>query len=760
MDNAFRQGDIQNDLAQVNALSSAAWAPPRVELALKEPSKTRVDENESTASKLLREGEVFGTGLVKGIADGAREAADDKTGTALRLGASVATGALMTAMHGRTGMVGLAGRALSVGFGVSFIADVVAPDRVGAVGEVWSDTWKSADNSARNIDLTRQHLGRFAFDNIVMTAGGLAGAKGAGHLTEMYPGALTRFGSSLGETLRGGFGNQFGLTPALAVADGRTGGFASSARVPELGGVSENVMLSASHGRNDGAADSKSLLQLFKDSVARAEQTAPLFNPAPGLPGFSAGTRNILTGGTRPMADRVYGKEYSSSGLPSQGDYHPEGMKAIVPYENVARILDPASFQPKSIGSLAEMGEMLRAKQRVELGSSDPLALSLRQELATSGAKVKALDEEGIRLKKALDDQINVHGDYHANEIRWNARNVVEKENIVAGFEARAKEINALRLESARITMKLNKLDQPGAKGDTASGASALSDSAETAALRKHLEAQKAYLQQEITERSAKVGSVRDPESPISRAKEDLRRARIEARDWFVFGDRTFVEPERAFQSDIWKLRDQHYDNLTENLIAAQRAVETNAEAHKAMAVQFSESAYAYDARLHALQKPVINFTVNDATSLINGPLRATLRDHALSNLSTQNLQRPGALDHAVDKLYNQSSVIFFVGGKPFAEPVTGWQNPRMAFFDVRNFSESLPKLGDVTPEGFAVVSPLMQADGTLAVLETANNRGNRPVFKKEVSAVGGSVPHGVAEGTSLGGVIRLFNRG
>jgi hypothetical protein len=447
--------------------------------------------------------------------------------------------------------------------------------------------------------------------------------------------------------------------------------------------------------------------------------------------------------------------------LPSHGDYVPDGMKAIVPYENVGRILDPSSFQPKSIGSLAEMGEMLRAKQRVELGASDPLALSLRQDLASSGARVKALDEEGIRLKKALDDQIKVHGDYHANEIQWNARTVVEKENIVAGLEAKAKEINSLRLESARITMKLNKLDQPGAKGDTASGASAVTDSAETAALRKHLEAQKAYLQEEIAERSEKVGSVRDPQSPIARAKEELRRAKIESRDWFVFGDRTFVEPEGALRSDIWKLRDQHYDNLNENLIAAQRSVETNAEAHKAMAVQFSEAAYAYDARLHALQRPLINFTVNDATSILNGPLRATLRDHALSNLSTQNLQRPGALNHAVDKLFNQSSVIFFANGRSVAEPAVGWQKPRMAFFDVRNFSESLPKLGDATPDGFAVVSPLMQADGTLAVLgDTTANRGSRPVLQREVSAIGGNVPHGIAEGTSLGGVIRLFNRG
>ena len=797
MEDVYRNGDLQNQVAQVSALSASSWAIPKNDghIDKNEKSQTVIDPNESTAAKILREGEVFGKGLTQGIASGAQEALEDKSGTALRVAASVGTGALMTVMHGRTGMVGLAGRALSVGFGVSFLADVAAPERVNGIGQVWSDTWKSASGKDHNIDLAKQHLGRFAFDSIVMTAGGVAGARGAGHLSEMYPGALTKFGrsihDSIGDTVRNSMapGMFPELKPAYAAAEVR-GLNMNATRFGE--GKNDNVMLSTNGrwGRSDsgsiheGSGDSGSLVKLFRDTVAKSQKTAHLFNPEPGLPSFSAGTRNILSGGTRPISERVYGKEYSSD----------DGFRAIVPYENVGRILDPVSVQPKSMTSLAEMGEALRAKQRMQLAEGDPVAQGLRQELVGSAAKVKALDEEGARLNKELDAVVEPHGKRLEGEGRYVVRDYIDKENIVLGLEARAKEVSALRLESARIGLKLKSMEETGVVPVKAG-----EPPVDAAVMKKHLIEQQEFLKEEIAERSAKIGSVRDPESPIGRAKEELRRARVEVRYFFDLYDRSYVEP--SFGERTWNHRDQYMEKMTEQFIATQRAIDTNTAAHKEMSVKFSDTAYAYQARLEALQKPIINALApvvearsksagtvensgrrtpsetsrptdsakyanfdarSEATQVVASTLPQVLRDRAVSQLGTATLQNPAALDQAVARLRDNSTVIFFENGKPVVQANHN-DAPRIAFLDVKKFDQRLSVLGDAEPDGFAVVAPVLNADGSLVVLRqvpTSSGNGTRAVFKREVLMTGGDVPGPVTPGTSLGRIFGLFQNG
>jgi len=824
MENVYRSGDLQTEVAQMNSLSASSWAMTKKDWQIDQSQKNQpVDLNEGTAAKILREGEVFGKGLTQGIVSGAQEALDDKGGTALRLAASVGTGALMTVMHGRTGMVGLAGRALSVGFGVSFIADVVAPDRINGIGQVWSDTWKSSGNKEQNIELAKQHLGRFAFDNIVMTAGGLAGARGAGHLSEMYPGALTNFGRSvntaIGDTLRAGMnpGNLHGLTPAYAGAEVR-GASMSATRFGE--GKNDNVMLSVG-GRRDGyryggdakysgsgaqhesvSDSSSSLVQLFRDTVAKSQKTAHLFNPEPGLPSFSSGTRNILSGGTRPISERVYGKEYSSDGLPTQHDYVPTGFKPIVPYENVGRIIDPVSVQPKSMSSLAEMGEALRAKQRMQLAEGDPVAQGLKAELVGSAAKVKALDQEGVRLNKELDEFVVPHGNRLEGEGRFVVRDYVDKENIVLGLEAKAKEVSALRLESARIGLKLKRMEETGVVPVKAG-----EPAVDAAVMKKHLLEQQEYLKEEIAERSARIGSVRDPESPIGRAKEELKRARVEVRYFFDLYDRSYVEP--SFGERTWNHRDQYMESMTEKFIAAQRAIDTNAAAHKTMAVQFSETAYAYEARLHALQKPVISaleptakvtaqtrvgkdfgygevpptdrravadyrfrdvpatvaktepFNARvEATDLVSNALPQLFREHAIRHMSTSALETPGSIEAAVARMQEQSTVVFFAKGKPLAQANSG-ETPRMAFVDVKKFNQRLPLIGEAQADGYAVFSPVLQSDGSLTVLRRVPmsvGSGTRAIYSREVLVTGGDVPAGIKPGASMGKVFGIFN--
>src|SRR5262249_41020942 len=64
---------------------------------------------------------------------------------------------------------------LGTGMGVSLIADVASPGRLGKIGEALQDTWHSSSNTDRNKATIEQSLGRFAFDTALMTAGGLTG---------------------------------------------------------------------------------------------------------------------------------------------------------------------------------------------------------------------------------------------------------------------------------------------------------------------------------------------------------------------------------------------------------------------------------------------------------------------------------------------------------------------------------------------------------------------------------------------------------
>jgi hypothetical protein len=508
----------------------------------------------------------------------------------------------------------------------------------------------------------------------------------------------------------------------------------------------------------------------------------------PGLPGFSEGTRKILSGDTRPIAQRVYGNQYGSDGLPAQFDYHPSGLKPIIPFDKAAEILDPAAFKPKSMSSFSDLAKVFNSGERAKLGASDPIARDLRQNISEGGAKGRALIDEGQRLQLLQDGQIKPHGDYYADELKGHARDVVAKEKVVTDIEAQAKAITALRLESARITLKLKRMGETSA-GDAVEGAPQL---------KAHLEQQKTHLQAEIERRNEQVGSVRDSESPIARAREDLKQATAQAHDWFVFNDRTHIDAKVS-----WHDTQAYYEKQASDLVGTQRAIETNAEAQKDTAVRFSESVHAYQARLDALQNPAGTGraaakvtaergepapvvprpgparpierapAVNEvkappidakaaATDLVRGSLRSDLRERAGARLSTQTLQQDGVLDLVANKVYDNSTVALFKDGKPVSV-IGNDQRPHMALLDVRSYNQRMAQLSDISADGFAVLSPIVEADGSMAVLRQqplSSGKGTRPIFKKEVIAVGGNVPGDVQEGTSFGKLFALFSRG
>ncbi len=141
-------------------------------------SSKAVPENgkESTWSKVSREAYVLGSGLVQGFSHGVEEeSAHDLPGTGLRLATAVGTGLALTYLSRGGALPGLLARGVGAGMTLSFAWDVVKPDRLGALAGVARDTWTSADHTKANIGVVSDKLGRFAFDNALMSVGAVGG---------------------------------------------------------------------------------------------------------------------------------------------------------------------------------------------------------------------------------------------------------------------------------------------------------------------------------------------------------------------------------------------------------------------------------------------------------------------------------------------------------------------------------------------------------------------------------------------------------
>ena len=152
------------------------------------PLQAQAEQHDGFWQKVAREAYVMGGGLVGGaVSEGWKEVNDQPKETAIKLAASVGIGVVLGAAQRRAGIWGLGAEAIGSALGISFMADLSSPERLGLVQKTWLDTWSSAANQDGNRTLMDRALGQFAFDSGLMTIGGLSGATagqlGANRLT-------------------------------------------------------------------------------------------------------------------------------------------------------------------------------------------------------------------------------------------------------------------------------------------------------------------------------------------------------------------------------------------------------------------------------------------------------------------------------------------------------------------------------------------------------------------------------------------------
>lgn len=127
-------------------------------------------------SKLLREGEIFGGGLISGFGQGAGEAMHDGWNTAGSLAVSMAVGVGLTLAQRRAGVLKLGAEIVGANLGLGMLKNVIGSDRWAEVHSIWTDTWNNKDHAAINLDRASSAVGRLGFDSTVMIGGGIMGA--------------------------------------------------------------------------------------------------------------------------------------------------------------------------------------------------------------------------------------------------------------------------------------------------------------------------------------------------------------------------------------------------------------------------------------------------------------------------------------------------------------------------------------------------------------------------------------------------------
>ncbi len=131
---------------------------------------------ESWQDKVSREMSLFEAGWTATQETAKESVSDDRvTSTALQVLTSIAAGVVVAKMAPAKGIVGVAGKSLSIGMGATFLWDIASHAR--AVAGAVSDTWDSSNNQSGNTQLIESHLGSFLFDIALSTAGGVVGMK-------------------------------------------------------------------------------------------------------------------------------------------------------------------------------------------------------------------------------------------------------------------------------------------------------------------------------------------------------------------------------------------------------------------------------------------------------------------------------------------------------------------------------------------------------------------------------------------------------
>ena len=199
-------------------------AGPQHELEIRENRAGDVagqhsESGDSLGDKLLREVEMVGYGLVKGVGDELGKAAADPLSAGAKLAAGAVIGGAMAYFGRGAGLGSLMTRGAGAAMGLAFAADLADPTRLAAIGEAGRLAWSSRANMDRSIDLIGLSVGSLAVDTALMGAGGALGgyALGGGRAARLDA-ALGRLKTSVLESMESlAMAQPGGLRPAFAL---------------------------------------------------------------------------------------------------------------------------------------------------------------------------------------------------------------------------------------------------------------------------------------------------------------------------------------------------------------------------------------------------------------------------------------------------------------------------------------------------------------------------------------------------------------
>lgn len=150
---------VRNKIAAMTDLKVATPAAPK---------------EDTVWDRVSREAYVVGGGLSDGFTSHLNSKSLVEKSPELLL--SFGLGAGLAAAQGKGGMVKLGAQAIGLAFGVGMVKDLSSPERINGLTTAVSNTWNSPTQLDYNRALVKQHAGDFAFDTVLMSAGGIAGA--------------------------------------------------------------------------------------------------------------------------------------------------------------------------------------------------------------------------------------------------------------------------------------------------------------------------------------------------------------------------------------------------------------------------------------------------------------------------------------------------------------------------------------------------------------------------------------------------------
>ncbi|MBC7998586.1 MAG: hypothetical protein IAF58_11615 [Leptolyngbya sp.] len=147
-----------------------------LERGLEAPQPSAAPPEDSTWDKVSREAYVVVGGIRNSVEQNVQNIVENPGQSAPTFLATVAIGAGLAYLQGRTGMLKLAGQAIGLGLGVAFVKDLADPVRLNDLSQSLGNTWNSTDRLLENREQFARSGGQFAFDSVFMAGGAILGA--------------------------------------------------------------------------------------------------------------------------------------------------------------------------------------------------------------------------------------------------------------------------------------------------------------------------------------------------------------------------------------------------------------------------------------------------------------------------------------------------------------------------------------------------------------------------------------------------------